>query len=61
MVEGPSWAPNGRTIAFTKSSANSKGRWGESKIHTIDITGFNEREIITPQGASDPAWSNILH
>ena len=26
----------------------------------IDLTGFHEREIITPLEASDPAWSPLL-
>ena len=29
-------------------------------FNEIDITGFNEKRIITPSDASDPAWSPIL-
>jgi len=31
-----------------------------AKIYTIDITGRNERQLITPNDASDPAWSPLL-
>ena len=29
-------------------------------MYRIDITGFNEKRIITPSDASDPAWSPVL-
>ena len=29
-------------------------------LYRIDITGFNEKRIITPSDAGDPAWSPIL-
>ncbi len=58
LVEGPTWAPNGRVLMFfkeNKSDAQGKGR--NSRLYSIDLTGLNEREIITPVEASDPAWS----
>jgi len=56
-VEGPTWAPNGRVLAFfRRSRADDQGRYS-TKIYTIDLTGYNEREVVTPQDASDPAWS----
>jgi len=56
-VEGPTWAPNGRVLSFfRRTRADSQGRY-ESRIYTIDLTGYNEREVVTPQDASDPAWS----
>ena len=36
------------------------GENGGAKIHSIDITGYNERQIPTPGFASDPAWSPLL-
>ena len=30
-------------------------------LYSIDLTGFNERQIITPLGGSDPAWSPLMH
>lgn len=56
-VEGPSWAPNGRVLSFfRRSRADDEGQY-ESKLYTIDLTGFNERQMNTPEDGSDPAWS----
>ena len=61
LVEGPTWAPNGRVLMyFRQTPTDSKGRGGSSHLYTIDLTGYNEREVITPQDASDPAWSPLL-
>jgi TolB protein len=60
LVESPTWAPNGRVLPFFRQSrANSRGEFS-SKIYTIDLTGFNEREILTPIDGSDPAWSPLI-
>jgi TolB protein len=56
LVEGPTWAPNGRYLMFFKEGQGSGG----SKLHTIDLTGRNERSVPTPNFASDPAWSPLL-
>nr|WP_245256465.1 Tol-Pal system beta propeller repeat protein TolB [Bartonella tamiae] len=53
--EGPTWAPNGRVIMFFKQNQGQG-----PKIYTIDITGRNERQLPTPNDASDPAWSPLL-
>ncbi len=55
LVEGPSWAPNGRVIMFFRQS-----RGGVPHLFSIDLTGRNERPMATPLGASDPAWSPLL-
>jgi TolB protein len=56
LVEAPTWSPNGRLVAFFEQpSAN-----GKTRIHTIDVTGYNEKVINTPTEASDPAWSPLL-
>jgi TolB protein len=61
LVEGPTWAPNGRVIMyFRQSPSDAKGKGGSSRLYTIDLTGYNEREVITPQDASDPAWSPLI-
>ncbi len=61
LVEGPTWAPNGRVISFFRQDpSDEQGRGGTSRLFTIDITGHNEREIITPLDASDPAWSPLI-
>ncbi len=62
LVESPSWAPNGRVLMFyRKSPSRSDGSGGDSRLYTIDITGYNERQLITPNSASAPAWSPLLH
>lgn len=59
LDEGPSWAPNGRVIIFSRESPG--GRAGNrSRLYSVDITGYNLREVVTPLDASDPAWSPLL-
>jgi len=53
--EGPTWAPNGRVLMFFRQNPG-----GGARIYTIDITGRNERQLPTPNDASDPAWSPLL-
>jgi len=61
LIEGPSWAPNGRVlIYFRQTPADARGRGSSSRLYTIDLTGYNEREVVTPTDASDPAWSPLL-
>jgi TolB protein len=61
LVEGPTWAPNGRVLMyFRQTPSDVHGNGGSSRLYTIDLTGYNEREVITPQDASDPAWSPLL-
>lgn len=61
LVEGPTWAPNGRVLMYFKQTKNdSSGRGGTSKLYSIDLTGHNEREVITPLDGSDPAWSPLI-
>ena len=60
LVEGPTWAPNGRVLMYYKQEPfESDGTGGATSLYRIDITGFNERRIITPSDASDPAWSPL--
>jgi TolB protein len=56
LVEGPTWAPNGRVLAYFKQAAPG----GQVRLYSIDVTGFNERELVTPTDASDPAWSPLI-
>lgn len=52
LVEGPTWSPNGRVILFSHQDYSKK-----EKIFSVDITGYNKREIATPFNAIDPEWS----
>ena len=55
--EGPTWAPNGRVLMFFR---DQPGPNGGPRIYSIDLTGYNERQVPTPSFASDPAWSPLL-
>ena len=60
-VEGPTFCPNGRVLMFYRQSASgSRGEGYSSRLVSIDITGFNERQVLTPTDASDPAWGPLL-
>ena len=58
-VEGPTWAPNGRVLAYFRQSRSTAAGQVSSRIYTIDLTGYNERELVTPTDGSDPAWSPL--
>jgi len=55
LEEGPTWSPNGRVLMFYRQS-----RSGATKLYSVDITGRNLRQAVTPMDASDPAWSPRL-
>jgi TolB protein len=60
LDEGPTWAPNGRVLMFFRQEpARKGGRGGRTRLWSVDLTGYNEREIVTPIDASDPAWSPL--
>ncbi len=60
-VEGPTWAPNGRVLMFFKDLPSGEGgRDRTTRLYSVDLTGYNEREVPTPTDASDPAWSPLL-
>jgi TolB protein len=61
LVEAPTWAPNGRVlIYFRQQPTDSRGRGGQTQLYSIDLTGYNERQVVTPQDGSDPAWSPLI-
>jgi TolB protein len=61
LVEGPTWAPNGRVLMFFRQGRTKKdGSGGKSRLYSIDLTGHNERQVITPLDGSDPAWSPLI-
>lgn len=57
-VEGPTWSPNGRVLAYFKEMKGGNQN-KHARVYTVDLTGFNEREVQTPGDASDPAWSPL--
>jgi TolB protein len=61
LVEGPTWAPNGRVLAYWRETpSDERGRGQTVKLYTIDLTGVNERLLVTPLDGSDPAWSPLI-
>jgi len=59
--EAPSWSSNGRVLIFYRETrADDEGKGHSSSIWSIDLTGFNERKISTPNDASDPSWSKLI-
>jgi TolB protein len=56
MDQSPSWAPNGRVILFERDDPHTD----RARLLTIDISGYNQREIPTPTDASDPDWSPLI-
>ncbi|MFV0626220.1 MAG: Tol-Pal system beta propeller repeat protein TolB [Alphaproteobacteria bacterium] len=61
LVEAPVWSPNGRVLMFFRQEKGGRFRSSSVKLYTIDVTGYNERQVLTPSDASDPAWSPTLH
>jgi TolB protein len=61
LVEGPTFAPNGRVLMFWRETRahGARGEGFSSRLYSVDITGFNERVAPTPTDASDPAWSPL--
>lgn len=57
LDEGPTWAPNGRVLMFTREG---EGAGGAASLYSVDISGRNLHQVATPSAASDPAWSPLL-
>ncbi|SFI89810.1 Tol-Pal system beta propeller repeat protein TolB [Jannaschia pohangensis] len=57
LDEGPTWAPNGRVVMFTRETAGANGA---PALYTVDISGRNLQRAATPAAASDPAWGPLL-
>jgi TolB protein len=55
LDEGPTWAPNGRVIMFSREQAGHGAR-----LWTVDISGRNERPAPYALAATDPSWSPLL-
>ncbi len=59
--EGPTWSPNGRVLMFFRTPPYNQGAdGGKPSLWSVDLTGYNERQVPTPFDASDPAWSPPL-
>ena len=60
-IEGPTWSPNGRVLMYFSENPASDGGGAYGRLHSVDLTGQNKRNIETPGAASDPAWSPLLN
>ena len=45
---------------FGGPKTDQKGEGFSAKLWSIDLTGYNERQVKTPTDASDPSWSSLL-
>ena len=56
--EGPTWSPNSRVVMFFREQP---GETGGPQLFSVDISGYNEQRVATPEFSSDPAWSPLLN
>ncbi len=56
--EGPTWSPNSRVVMFFREQP---GEAGGPQLFSVDISGYNEQRVATPEFSSDPAWSPLLN
>ncbi len=56
LDEGPTWAPNGRSIMFFREMP---GVDGGPAIWSVDLYGRSLKRVPTPGFGSDPAWSPL--
>lgn len=56
--EGPTWSPNSRVVMFFR---DQPGETGGPQLFSVDISGYNEQRVATPEFSSDPAWSPLLN
>ena len=59
-IERPTWSPNGRVLMFYRQNRGTATSDGATQLYSVDITGTNERLVLTPGDGSDPAWSPLL-
>ncbi|MFN3664304.1 Tol-Pal system beta propeller repeat protein TolB [Yoonia sp.] len=56
LDEGPTWAPNGRVIMFSRETQGSDGA---SSLYSVDISGRNLKAVPIQSAASDPSWGPL--
>ena len=56
LDEGPTWAPNGRVLMFSRET---QGASGTSSLYSVDVAGRKLTRVRTPDGASDPSWGPL--
>jgi TolB protein len=53
--EGPSWAASSRELIFQRSAPP-----GGTGLYRISLDGSGPRNVVLPQGGSDPDWSGLM-
>ncbi|WP_309087287.1 Tol-Pal system beta propeller repeat protein TolB [Phenylobacterium sp.] len=56
LDEGPTWAPNGRVLMFSRETPG-----GAPRLWSVDVTGRVLQPMPYPGSGSDPAWSPLLN
>ena len=56
LDEGPTWAPNGRVLMFSRETPG-----GAPRLWSVDVTGRILQPVPYPGAGSDPAWSPLLN
>ena len=62
LVEGPTWAPNGRVLMYFRQSPDRSGRGGASRLYSIDLTGIqsargHDRRAMLPIRPGRPCFA----
>lgn len=61
FVEAPTWSPNSQMVMYTRrTQINLKTKTERARVYSIHVSGLNEKEVNTPQDATDPEWSASL-
>jgi TolB protein len=45
---------------YFKEETVDGGRGRRARLFSVDLTGRNERQVLTPRDGSDPAWSPLI-
>ena len=61
MFSGVSSSSPDHILGADAAAATQTMGQHQGGTNSIDLTGFNERKVITPLGGSDPAWSPLMH
>lgn len=61
LDEGPTWAPNGQVIMFWRETPGSgpQGQGTHVRLWSVNLSGYNLRQVVTPTDAEDPDWSSL--